>query len=177
MFLYLTYSLSLCLFSLPFFLFPSLLFPLFRLYPSTRTLLDHHIFICKNHFGSWFSFFPLFFIFFLLLLNLFFFFFGGGVHCCCGLLPLCLWCGGRGCGVGYLSYSWLFLYHVCSGHSHAPHADCVLALINWSSTEEKSACLSLAHSPTYNLLMLWSSDPTASLTNNNTKKKEISVTC
>lgn len=74
MFLYLTYSLSLCLFSLPFFLFPSLLFPLFRLYPSTRTLLDHHIFICKNHFGSWFSFSPLFFIFFLLLLNLFFFF-------------------------------------------------------------------------------------------------------
>lgn len=81
---------------------------------------------------------------------------GGGVHCRCGLLTLCLWCGGLGRGVGYLSYPWLLLCHVRAGHSHAPHADCVLALINWSSTDERSACLppSLAHSPTSNLLIL-----------------------
>lgn len=154
MFLYLTYSLSLCLFSLPFF---PISFPPLSLVPSLSVNSDtagpSHFHMQKPLRLLIFFFPPLFYIF-SSPFEPFFFFFGGGVHCCCGLLPLCLWCGGRGCGVGYLSYSWLFLYHVCSGHSHAPHADCVLALINWSSTEEKSACLSPAHSPTYNLLML-----------------------
>lgn len=174
MFLYLTYSLSLSLF------FP-ISFPSF--FPCSVSIrnLGHCWTITFSYaktLRSWF-----FLMFFSLSFGnvvLFFFFvcfgvFCGGVHCRCGLLPLCLWCGR---GVGFFSYTWLLLCHVRSGHSHAPHADCVLALINWSSTEEKSACFPLAHSPTSNLLILWSSDPTASLTNKiNTKKKEISITC